>query len=268
MAELKETLPPVIADTLAVSGAEREMAEGMRKMFQIKMADLVVEIHHKYSYIEKQCTAWRYPTPSAQPDMVIKIADADIGREQAESEFPVSPGYCESICIYRAIAKKLTLYSAFVMHGAVVELDGWAYIFAAKSGVGKTTHTKLWIDYFKGRASYINGDKPVLRWRDGILYAYGTPWMGKEKFGRPSCAPVRAVCFLDRGDTNQIRRADHREIVERLFHQVLLPKKPDEVMLFMDMIDCMVRKVPFYILQCTISLDAVETAYEAMRGQA
>lgn len=235
-------------------------------MFQMRMADLVMEIHHRYAYIEKQCKAWRCPDSDKQPDMIIKVTDDEIRREQEESSFVASPEYCESICIYRAISGKLTAFSAFVMHGAVLELDGEAYVFAAKSGVGKTTHTKLWIEYFRGRASYINGDKPVMRWRDGNLYAYGTPWMGKENYGRPGCAPVKAVCFLERAQKNRIRRADDREIVDRLFHQVLLPRTAGDLDAFMEMMDCMVRRLPFYVLECNISREAVETAYETMRA--
>lgn len=234
--------------------------------FQIRMADLIIEVHHRYAYIRKQCDGWICDGDTEQPDMVIEVSEEDILKEKEEAEVPVTEGYCESICIYRAIARKLTAFSAFVMHGAVVELDGEAYVFAARSGVGKTTHTKLWIEYFDGKASYINGDKPIMRWRNGRLYAYGTPWMGKENFGCQRCAPVKAVCFLERGLENEIRRAEAGEIVNRLFHQILLPVEREEIIVFMEMMDRMAGQIPFYLLKCNISLDAVETAYEAMRG--
>ena len=111
-----------------------------------------------------------------EPDIEVSVTDEEIETEyagyRAES---VSRALCESTCIYRAIARKLIAFQAFVMHGAVLELDGKAYVFTAKSGVGKTTHTKLWVEYFEGRASYINGDKPIIRCKDGVWYAYGTP---------------------------------------------------------------------------------------------
>lgn len=235
-----------------------------KRSLQILIADLRVEIHYRYPYIEKQCFSWMEKAEQL-PDMAVEASDEEIRKEKEEAAVPVTLGQCESICIYRAIAKRLTAFSAFVMHGAVVQVDGEAYVFAARSGVGKTTHTKLWLEYFKGRAAYINGDKPVMRWRDGKLYAYGTPWMGKENFGSPGCAPVRAVCFLERGERNRIWRADDREIVERLFCQVLVPENRTEVIQFMEMMDAMVSDIPFYILKCNISQEAVKTAYEAMR---
>ena len=44
----------------------------------------------------------------------------------------VSRALCESTCIYRAIARKL-IASAFVMHGAVLELDGKAYVLPRRA---------------------------------------------------------------------------------------------------------------------------------------
>lgn len=235
-------------------------------MFQIEIADLVIEIHHQFPYVERQCRNWRLDPVTEKPDMVVCVGKEQIRQELLKAEVPVSDGYCESICLYREIAKRLTDFSAFLMHGAVVELDGEAYVFTAKSGVGKTTHTRLWIEYFHGRAEYINGDKPVMRWKDGRLYAYGTPWMGKEGYGKPGGAPVKAVCFLERGEENRICPADSRQIVSRLFHQVLLPEDPSELALFLDMIDRMAGSIPFYILRCDISMEAVRIAYGAMSG--
>lgn len=236
-------------------------------MFQMRIADLLIEVHHRYSYVEKQCEDWKCREIVSRPDITAEASEEEIRKEQEDFPGDISAGYCESICIYRAIAKKLIDYSAFVMHGAVVELDGNAYVFAAKSGVGKTTHTRLWIEYFRGRARYINGDKPVMRWKDGILYACGTPWMGKENYGCNAYAPVKAFCFLERAKENQIQRASDQEIVERLFHQVLLPEKPEEVITFMDFMDTMVRTIPFYILKCNISADAAELAYNTMKEE-
>ena len=151
-----------------------------KKTLLIKTADLCIRIHYKYPYIEQQCETWRV-NEGYEPDIEVSVTDEEIETEyagyRAES---VSRALCESTCIYRAIARKLIAFQAFVMHGAVLELDGKAYVFTAKSGVGKTTHTKLWVEYFEGRASYINGDKPIIRCKDGVWYAYGTPWMGKK----------------------------------------------------------------------------------------
>lgn len=235
-----------------------------KKRLQIRMADLCIQISYKYAYIERQCAKW-LDDSNQKPDMEVETSDEEIEKEYMQTaENGITRGMCESVCIYRAIAKKLIPFSAFVMHGAVIELDGKAYVFTAKSGVGKTTHTKLWLEYFAGKASYINGDKPIIRCRNGKWYAYGTAWMGKEKFGSQKYAPIQSVCFIERGTENAIRKVDDKEVVDRLFHQLFLPDEPKSVIHFMELVDKMVREIPFFVLQCDISTDAVKVAYEVL----
>jgi len=234
------------------------------KHLQVRMADLSVRIHYKYSYIEQQCRGWEDKSGS-QADIEVGVSDEEIEMEYAQFlPGTVTREMCESVCIYRSIAKRLPAFSAFVMHGAVLELDGKAYVFSAKSGVGKTTHTKLWIEYFGGRASYINGDKPIVRCKDGIWYAYGTPWMGKERFGSKSFAPIQAVCFIERGEQNEIRKIADKEVVNRIFHQLFLPERQETLFTFMELADDMVRKLPFFVLKCNVSMEAVQVAYETL----
>jgi hypothetical protein len=66
------------------------------------------------------------------------------------------------------------------LHASAVELEGRVYLFSGDSGVGKSTHTRLWQQVFGESARIINDDKPALRYLDGVWYAYGTPWCGKE----------------------------------------------------------------------------------------
>ena len=79
--------------------------------------------------------------------------------------------------------------------------------------------------------------------------------------------PVKVIYFLEQAKENRIRKAGDREIVDRLFHQVLLPWDPEKLDVFMDMMDRMVSCFPFFVLECNISMDAVKTAYEAINNQ-
>ena len=37
------------------------------------------------------------------------------------------------------------------------------------------------------------------------FFVYGTPWNGKHRLGENICAPLKAICILDRDIENQIR---------------------------------------------------------------
>ena len=95
-------------------------------------------------------------------------------------------------------------FDAFLLHAAVIEVDGLAYAFAAPSGTGKTTHIALWKKFFGDRANIINGDKPIIRFENGTPYIYGTPWCGKEGYNINTKAPLAALCFIERSPENTI----------------------------------------------------------------
>lgn len=237
-------------------------------MFKIRIANLTIGIENKYGYVRRLCR--EYETDKGTPDFSVSVSEQEIAEEQKNSAEDreagkFTPQYCESICLYRAICLKLVEYDAFLMHAAAVELDGEAYLFAAKSGVGKTTHAKLWLQEFGERAKVINGDKPVCRFLDGRLYVFGTPWCGKENLGSNAMSPVKAICFLERGADNRICRMEEGEVIRRIFHQLLMPKEEADMDHFLDMIDRMLAMVECYLLRCNMEKEAAWVAYKGMK---
>lgn len=228
-------------------------------MFQIKMAGLVIGIENKYKHVSRLCE--KYKVEDEKEDFRVSATDQEIREEQAGNTWFSLP-YCESLCLYRTICLKLIAYDAFLMHSAAIAVDGEAYLFAAKSGVGKTTHMKLWMEEFGDRAQVVNGDKPVYRYLDGVLYACGTPWQGKEGLGNNIMVPVKAILFLERSTENRIRPMAQKEVIGRIFHQFLMPRDEDDMNHFMHMIEKMLASVDCYLLQCNQEREAARVAYE------
>lgn len=85
---------------------------------------------------------------------------------------------------------------ALLLHASAVELDGNAYLFMGRSGTGKSTHTRLWVNTFPG-ASIINDDVPLVQSdARGIPTVFGTPWSGKGCVWRRVSAPLRGIARL------------------------------------------------------------------------
>ena len=150
------------------------------------------------------------------------------------------------------------------MHCAVIEYEGKGYAFAAKSGTGKSTHISLWQKRFGDAVHIINGDKPIMRFIDDHLYAYGTPWCGKEGFNMNSSVPLHAICFLERAETNAIHPIKADEAVMRIFHQILSPEDLETLDALFPLLDRTLREIPCYVLGCNISEEAAEVAYSGM----
>lgn len=234
---------------------------------KIRIAELNVEIFNRYPYLQRLCCA--YMADFEQADMTVTVSPEEICEElkNAPAAYGITPDVAEATCAYRQIALKLPLFDAFVFHASVVACDGVGYAFAAASGVGKSTHTALWLKAFGERARVINGDKPILRFINGCLTAFGTPWQGKENWGCNSAVPLGALCFLERGSENKIQRIEDAEAVRRLFSQILMPTEQESALCFLALLDRTVRSTPTYLLHCNTELEAAHVALAGMKKE-
>lgn len=232
-------------------------------MFAIQLAGLRIGMDNRYPFVERQCKD--YLCEPCDLAFTVSATEEEIAAEQALGDF--SAGYCESICLYRHICEIAPLHNVFLFHACVLEVDGYAYAFTAKSGVGKSTHCALWLKNVP-HARVLNGDKPLIRLEeDGSLTAFGTPWNGKENWGENCSAPLAGVCFIERGVENSIRAAEEGEIVDRLVHQLYLRGPRQSVARQLMLLDAFVRAVPYYVLHCNISDEAANLSYTTMRKQ-
>ena len=246
-------------------------------MFKIKIADFVIEIDNKYSFIETQCS--RYIYEGEEKDFSATCTDDDIAKEESIAmndpelrDFLTGLGrermlgYLESVCIYRDLCLQLPERDAFIMHAAVIEADGVAYAFTARSGTGKSTHIGLWKKYLGDRVQIVNGDKPIIRLIDGVMYAYGTPWCGKEGWNRNVRSPMQGLCFLERATENRIDKIPLDEAASLIMKQILIPKDAIGAIKTFELVDKMINTVGCWRLGCNISVEAAEIAYKAMSG--
>ena len=230
-------------------------------MITIEIAGLSVALDNKYTYVERLCADY---ISDDEPLFTVSATEADVEREGQASDVEYPPAYLESIVLYRKIAEKLPLYDAFVFHGAVLVYDGVAYAFTARSGVGKTTHTRLWLSEFSDKAYYLNGDKPIIRFFDGVPYACGTPYKGKEGYGVNERVPLGAIAFVNRAAENRAERATKEASSVRLLSQIFLPKEPSTALATMSLADRLLDSVKLVDLYVNMEKDAAHVAMKAM----
>ena len=108
-------------------------------------------------------------------------------------------------------------YGRVTCHCSYIIRDGEAILFAGFKQVGKSTQAELWKKY--GNAEIINGDRAILKMKDGRVYACGTPYCGSSKIALNRIAPVKAIILLSKGDKNEATFVEDRN--ERL--ELLLP---------------------------------------------
>lgn len=232
----------------------------------VRLADFDILIRARHAYVVAQCKDYLCPTPLTEEtaDLTVEASEEELAEEKGKNPPYMQEGYMESICIYRAICRKLPLKGAMLLHGAVISDGTYGYAFTANSGVGKTTHIKLWQKAFGDGITVINGDKPIVRKLDGKWYAYGTPWCGKEGWNVNTRIPLAGICFLRRGETNTVQPFPVKTAVVDIMPQLLIPDEADALMATLDLLDGLLTEIPLFELHCTISEEAARIAREAM----
>ena len=191
------------------------------------------------------------------------VGEADQNGQAAE----YTDAYLETLAVYRKIAEWMPMYNTLLFHGSVIAVDGKAYLFTAKSGTGKSTHTRLWREYFGERAVMINDDKPLIRITQEGVFAYGTPWDGKHRLSTNISAPLAGICILRRGNDNSIRKITAREACPMLLQQCYRPIDAGVLAVTVMVLEELKKKTNFYELFCNISQEAVEVAYNGMKQE-
>ncbi len=235
-------------------------------MYNLRVADIDFKLEYEYPTMLKQAADYivEEGTEGYKPLFGIFLNKSALKEFQAENPH-LTINDCEYLLTGAAFYEKLIEFKGVLLHSSAVVVDGYAYLFSAFSGVGKSTHTGLWLDYFGDKAYILNDDKPALRMTGGRVYAYGTPWSGKTDLNRNLKVPVAGICFIERSEENHIRRAETFEAFGKFFEQTLRPEDEEKTDMFMETINDIFCNLPIYIMGCNISPQAVETSYNEMR---
>jgi hypothetical protein len=163
--------------------------------------------------------------------------------------------------------RKLLDFGGIMFHASAVCIDKSAYFFAAKSGVGKSTHTALWCELLGDRCKILNDDKPALCIEEGKAVAYGTPWSGKHDKNENIGCELKGICFITRSKTNSIKRLDTKSAAMYIINQLTKNFTADRWDKVLDIIDTTVKTVPVYLLECNRDISAAKLSYTTMTGE-
>lgn len=131
--------------------------------------------------------------------------------------------------VLRRLDQLLVMYALAARGGVLVHstgaiVGGRAYVFAGRSGAGKTTLARLFAA--SGAAKdvvLLSDDRMVLRTTEEGLEAFGTPWAGEAEVALNRSAPLAGILFLHHGASNEIRPISEREAVEQILPLVSMP---------------------------------------------
>lgn len=94
------------------------------------------------------------------------------------------------------------LHDTIMIHASVVNHQGRGVAFLGKSGTGKSTHSRLWLQHIPGSV-LLNDDNPAVRITAEGVSIYGTPWSGKTPCYKNEKLPLHAFVRLLQAPLNE-----------------------------------------------------------------
>lgn len=231
-------------------------------MFTIKLAGHIFGVETKFPYVEMLCADYVFEGP---PELIVRISE-----EERKAEDPKRAGYpedyLESLAVYRKISEWLIMRDVLLFHASALMVDGKAFLFLAPSGVGKSTHARLWREYFGERVVMINDDKPLIRIQEDGVWAYGTPYGGKHHLQTNCRGKVHGLIWLKRGEKNKICRLTEASAFAKCIKNVYHPQDGKKWGKVLDLVK-RITKLPCYEMTCNISREAVKVAIEGLKEE-
>ncbi len=135
-----------------------------------------------------------------------QLQECILQKDGTLARFYVIPPYREPLLsdLFHAI-RLVFLYMAarhgrLAIHSASLYYREQAWLFAAPSGTGKSTHTNLWNQYF--HTPVLNGDLNLISCEKGTPMIHGIPWCGTSGISDVASRPLGGIILLKQSPTN------------------------------------------------------------------
>lgn len=158
----------------------------------------------------------------------------------------------------------LLSHDILTFHGVLMEYQGKGIIISAASGVGKTTHARLWRDL--KHALIINGDRATCRKLVDGWKGYGLPWSGTSGEQINRNVPIQALVVLERGERNTAEVVNGLDAFGKALPHVQCPTWDiDMTTQAMDLFEGFLGKIPVIHLQCRPDAEAVDVLHRVLK---
>ncbi len=153
------------------------------------------------------------------------------------------------------------------LHSSAIVYKNEAILFSAPSGTGKSTHARLWKERFNDEVDWINDDKPLLKLENEKVFVYGAPFSGHYRANMNQKYPLKAIIFLQQGATNDVRKLDEKEALQKIMTNILRPKEEIVWDQSLSIINDIIKNISIYSLDATMNQEAVDAVYHTLYGE-
>lgn len=226
-----------------------------------KIADFIVEFKNPSNTIVSYLK--NYVSEGA-PDFCLEATEQEIETVRSLSKVSINKAQAEMTVFHTKLLSLLPQKDAMFLHASLIEVKGMGVAFTALSGTGKSTHTLLWKKLLGDKMRIINGDKPIIRFLDGIPFGYGNPWNGKEGLGINAKTPLKHICFIERSSLNRCQKITSEQALKKIFDQIFIPRDPLNASNTLSLLNRLLTQCTIWNIECNTDIGAAETAYRAI----
>lgn len=230
-----------------------------------KFADFYVKVNPIYDYTKNMI---KYFETTEIPSSEIITLGENFSEEDYllyHREYPNIPiDEAEHIFLANELLKKILKYNAIAIHSSAVKYCDKCILFSADSGVGKSTHAKMWEELYHDKVKILNDDKPIVRQLDDELVVYGTPFAGGTTKFQNDCAKLYAIVFLERSGNNSIEEILPSVALRYLFKSIIRRIGKKSMDYSLDMLNNILENTKFYILHCNQDKSAAILAHDTI----
>ena len=228
------------------------------------IADLTVAMTCRYDIMKRRSEKY-LARESGSALLTLDVSDAAI-QDLLKRAPHLTPAEAELILTASRFSRLLPAHGGFTLHASAISYKNSAILFSADSGVGKSTHTRLWQKHFgKNAVPIINDDQPVIRLADDSAYVYGSPFSGNSDDNQDLKVPLRTVVFLERSEKNRISRLSPGEAVPLFLKHIPRYSGSRKYMdMMLELLDRLLCAAPVWRLRCNTDESAAVLAEEAI----
>lgn len=233
--------------------------------FVVEIAGCTAAVHSMFDSTRDYCRDYLTQQP---PRFTICVTEENLLQEQRFADLEAeregfryrkfTAPFLERAAVLRAFADFALEQGILLFHGSAIAVDDRGYLFLARSGTGKSTHTRLWRELLGQRARMINDDRPFLRPAGEDYLLCGSPWSGKHGLHSPICVPLAGICLLERGAENAITSLTPELALPGLAAQCQCPRET---------LRTLASRTPLWHLTCNREPAAARVAFAAMSGE-
>lgn len=163
-----------------------------------------------------------------------------------------------------AFGQAIVWHNGVSIHSSTVTLGDKAYMFLGKSGTGKSTHSRMWLESF-AECELLNDDNPMIRVEGGEVKVYGTPWSGKIHCYKNRSAQVQGLVRLRQAPENRFTRRRGCEAFVELLPSCAVLRFDDELYDKMcDTLAAVAQQTTVGVMDCLPNADAAQVCRAAV----